>query len=323
MIDELNKLEYEKENSVNIIPIQRYFKEMELSEKQIKEREKFATDLKDMFMIFFLLFRGNKVAGNVQDIDYYNTMLNRQYKELLETYSLMSYLDDDMVNAYIPLMLASVINTTYEKQDEPYILSEERAEFLSTDQANTVLNEADYNRAIKNGATHKRWIKEPDERVRKTHKAVTNKDVPIDYLYTVGTSTMRYAKDTKYSPSLREIINCRCSMEYSINDNKNDVPLENNDIAKIGNNDIIENIKGYVVTQHLLERINQRELLIEDIVDAIVNPLFVDNVKFTNGKPSIKQIGKNVTVYLNPNEKTIPTAHRTSTRTRKKYENEQ
>lgn len=213
MVEQLNY--FEKENSINnIIPIERYFKEMDLSDKQIEEREKLARELKDMFMLFFLLFRGNKVAENIQDIDLYTMRLNAQYKAILETFSLISYLDDDMVNAYIPLMIASTINTTYQNQDEPFTLSEERAEYLATDQTNTVCNEADYNRAIKNGATHKRWIKEPDERVRKTHKAVTNKDVPIDYLYTVGNSTMRFAKDTKYSPSLKELINCRCSIKY-------------------------------------------------------------------------------------------------------------
>lgn len=214
MIDELNY--FEKENSIsNVIPIERYFKEMDLTEEQVKEREKVATELKDLFMLFFLLFRSNQMAGNVQDIDYYTDLLNRKYKETLETFSLISYLDDDMINAYIPLMLASTINTTYEKQDTEYTLSEERAEFLATDQTNTVCNEADYNKAIKNGMEYKVWKKEYDERIRKTHKVVDTGKMPIKKLYKVGNSLMRFPKDTKYGASEREIINCRCSIKYT------------------------------------------------------------------------------------------------------------
>lgn len=281
MIDELNLLE--KENSERkVIPIERYFKEMDLSDKQIKEREKFATDLKDLFMLFFLLFRGNDVAGNVQDIDYYNVMINRQYKELLETYSLISYLDNDMVNAYIPLMIASAINTTFDKQDDVYILSEERAEFLATDQTNTVCNEADYNRAIKNGATHKRWITEKDERVRKTHKALDDKVLPIKELYHVGSSLMRFPKDTKYEDGniLRQIIGCRCSIKYlnGYKEDKNNdgyLPLENNKSVEAK-----AMAKAYTTEE-------ERAKIISDAVNK-VEPIYADDLEYAYKTYNVK-----------------------------------
>ena len=232
-IDELNILK--KENSTKTIPIERYFKEMDLTDEQVKDRESFATDLKELFVLFFLLFSANETAGNYQDIEYYNMWMIERYNSLLEEHNLVNSIDD-VFNDYINLMIASTINTTFDKRDTDYTLSDDRATNLATDQTNTVFNTVDYNNAIASGYTHKKWITENDSQVRDTHRDVNGVIIPIYELFEVGDSLMRFPKDTEYGADIKEICNCRCSIKY--NYDKQLQPKEN--VAKNGNDAILE-----------------------------------------------------------------------------------
>lgn len=75
------------------------------------------------------------------------------------------------------------------------------------------------------------------------------------------------------------------------------------------------------VSQHLYDRQKERNFKMVDLIDAFTNPL--DYGKITQnekGQKSIQFIGRNVTIYVNPDNGRITTAHKTHSRLRKKME---
>ena len=74
-------------------------------------------------------------------------------------------------------------------------------------------------------------------------------------------------------------------------------------------------------TQHASERMQLRDIKDAEIDDALKNPLFKGNVVIDeNGRKSIKYIGKDATVVLNPETNKVITSWKTSSRLKKKYE---
>ena len=67
------------------------------------------------------------------------------------------------------------------------------------------------------------------------------------------------------------------------------------------------------VGDHVIDRIVERDLDINDIADAINNPLKITPTKTDDlGRKSYRAIGENATVVINPETGKISTAWRTS-----------
>ena len=82
-----------------------------------------------------------------------------------------------------------------------------------------------------------------------------------------------------------------------------------------------DNIKIREVSQHLYDRQKERNFKMADLMDAFTNPL--DYGKITHnekGQKSIQFIGRNATIYVNPDNGRITTAHKTHSKLRKKLE---
>lgn len=76
-------------------------------------------------------------------------------------------------------------------------------------------------------------------------------------------------------------------------------------------------------TKHAEERSAQRQLADTEIDDALAHPLHVGEVVTdAQGRKSIKYIGKDVTVILNPDTGIVITSWKTGTKIRQKYEKE-
>ncbi len=89
---------------------------------------------------------------------------------------------------------------------------------------------------------------------------------------------------------------------------------ENRDKMKIGMQFFAEK------TQHANERIEQRNLPETGVDDALVNPLYKGEVIVDDaGRKSVKYIGKDITVVLNPDTGEVITAWKTGSRIRRKY----
>ncbi|MCR5249641.1 MAG: hypothetical protein K6E50_03450 [Lachnospiraceae bacterium] len=101
---------------------------------------------------------------------------------------------------------------------DPYWTSDERATNEAVNEANDVVGMEELQQAIEDGFTHKIWKTENDARVRKTHRAVEGKKIPIRDMFEVGNGLMRYPHDWYYNP--KECYNCRCALVFVDKDGK-------------------------------------------------------------------------------------------------------
>lgn len=98
--------------------------------------------------------------------------------------------------------------------DEIYWLSYKRAEDIAKNESNTFLNYTDYVEAVDMGYTKKRWLTMLDDKVRQTHEEVEGATIGIDEVFHVGDSLMKFPHDLSESPDPKEVIGCRCAVEY-------------------------------------------------------------------------------------------------------------
>lgn len=101
-----------------------------------------------------------------------------------------------------------------ELPDDIYWLSYKRAEDIAKSESNTFLNYTDYVEAVELGYTKKRWLTMLDDKVRQTHEEVEGATIGIDEVFHVGNSLMRFPHDLAESPDPKEVIGCRCAVEY-------------------------------------------------------------------------------------------------------------
>lgn len=100
------------------------------------------------------------------------------------------------------------------RQDDSYWLSYRRAEDIAKSEANTFLNYTDYLDAKAEGKTKKTWLTMLDDKVRGTHSEIEGRTIGIDESFVVGNSLMKFPHDLSESPDPKEVINCRCAVEY-------------------------------------------------------------------------------------------------------------
>ena len=109
----------------------------------------------------------------------------------------------------------SLNNNTDSTESSDYWLSYKRAEDIAKSEANTFLNYTDYVEAKASGKTKKTWLTMLDDKVRLTHSEVEGQTIDIDALFYVGDSLMKFPHDLSESPNPKEVIGCRCSVQYS------------------------------------------------------------------------------------------------------------
>ena len=141
-----------------------------------------------------------------------------KYLDVIASYMLI----DAYIKQYALGVTKQIIDATFERfsaEDksitDDYYLSNDRAMFISECEANSILNYRQYSKAVKAGKTKKKWIDIGDKRERKTHLEVGGTILPIDEPFSVGDSLLQFPKDTSLGASSDEIVNCRCSIQYS------------------------------------------------------------------------------------------------------------
>lgn len=208
--DELNKL-YDGKYNRKSMPYEQYFGEMDLTDKQKKERISFAEKFEEVMMfLFFLLVTFEEYGSLEESQDFIIEQVKQKYKDLAIDYTAL----DEYIEEYIDEFVEEVINTTNNHSDEPYYKSEDRAMLIAENEANSVLNYSDFIKAIDNGFTKKKWKTEQDIKVRHTHRPMEGKIIDISIPFVVGESLMLFPKDTSYGADAEEIVNCRCTIEY-------------------------------------------------------------------------------------------------------------
>lgn len=198
-------------------PYKEYFSKMSISDKEKQERIAFSEQMEEVILYILALIETTIESGET-DQEYIQTQFYDKYLDVIASYMLI----DTYIKQYALDVTKQIIDATFERfssEDESitddYYLSNDRAMFISECEANSILNYRQYSKAVKAGKTKKKWIDVGDKRERKTHLEVGGTTLPIDEPFSVGDSLLQFPKDVSLGASADEIVNCRCSIQYS------------------------------------------------------------------------------------------------------------
>lgn len=198
-------------------PYKEYFSKMSISDKERQERIAFSEQMEEVVLYILALIETTIESGET-DQEYIQTQFYDKYLDVIALYMLI----DTYIKQYVLGVTKQIIDATFERFSakgksitDDYYLSNDRAMFISECEANSVLNYRQYSKAVKAGKTKKKWIDVGDKRERKTHLEVGGTTLPIDEPFSVGDSLLQFPKDTSLGASTDEIVNCRCSIQYS------------------------------------------------------------------------------------------------------------
>lgn len=211
--DELNIIPSKR----RIEPYEEYFSKMLISDKEKRERIAFSEQMEEVVLYILALIETTIESGETNR-EYIQTQFYDKYLDVIASYMLI----DTYIKQYALGVTKQIIDATFERfsaEDksitDDYYLSNDRAMFISECEANSILNYRQYSKAVKAGKTKKKWIDVGDKRERKTHLEVGGTVLPIDEPFSVGDSLLQFPKDTSLGASADEIVNCRCSIQYS------------------------------------------------------------------------------------------------------------
>lgn len=198
-------------------PYKEYFSKMSISGKEKQERIAFSEQMEEVVLYILALIETTIESGET-DQEYIQTQFYDKYLDVISSYMLI----DTYIKQYALDVTKQIIDATFERfsaEDksitDDYYLSNDRAMFISECEANSILNYRQYSKAVKAGKTKKKWIDVGDKRERKTHLEVGGTTLPIDEPFSVGDSLLQFPKDVSLGASADEIVNCRCSIQYS------------------------------------------------------------------------------------------------------------
>ena len=198
-------------------PYEEYFSKMLISDKEKQERITFSEQMEEVVLYILALIETTIESGET-DQEYIQTQFYDKYLDVIASYMLI----DTYIKQYALDVTKQIIDATFERfsaEDksitDDYYLSNDRAMFISECEANSILNYRQYSKAVKAGKTKKKWIDVGDKRERKTHLEIGGTTLPIDEPFSVGDSLLQFPKDTSLGASADEIVNCRCSIQYS------------------------------------------------------------------------------------------------------------
>lgn len=213
--DELNALAAEKNQ--RSIPIERYFDEMSLTKQQKQDRKDFAKELQEilfvaMSMIYMLVIEGRSGAT----LDTVKTNLTNDIDRLIRKFTYpdgyMMYIVSEYVSEFVDVTVRR--SASENPEDLAYWYSQDRARLNAEDEANAIFNYDEYRQAVFDGKTMKEWVSMRDAQVRRTHAEVDGERIPIDDLFIVGESLMRFPHDGSLGAGIEELAGCRCSVRY-------------------------------------------------------------------------------------------------------------
>jgi hypothetical protein len=211
--DELNI----RPNNRRSEPYKEYFSKMSISDKEKQERIAFSEKMEEVVLYILALIETTVESGETKR-EYIQTQFYDKYLDVIASYMLI----DTYIKQYALDVTKQIIDATFERFSakdksitDDYYLSNDRARFISECEANSILNYRQYSKAVKSGKTKKKWIDVGDKRERKTHLEVGGTTLTIGEPFSVGGSLLQFPKDTSLGASADEIVNCRCSIQYS------------------------------------------------------------------------------------------------------------
>lgn len=187
-----------------------YFRVMDISEPQKRKRIRLALELEEEILTLFAVY----FIATERQIAVEKYEIERRYTDAVRAVLRENGIGDSVAQKYLLDVVPEEIRVTDERFTEnPYWTSDDRAHTIAANDANILWNGQEFEDAIASGKTMKQWRTMKDERVRETHVAVDDEEIPIADYFVVGDSLMQYPGDPNGSPS--ETVNCRCALSFS------------------------------------------------------------------------------------------------------------
>ena len=211
-IDKLTTYEYVyTEQEVDSI-LTDYFDVMDIDDTQKEKRKDLAKQIRDSLLFLFVLI---EVAYEYDYLTYDNIL--SQFRNQFQQSVFGNIVIDSYMEQYIQKVTKDVVDTTFKNLDlinSTYWTSDERAIIVGENEANSILNYEELQEAIEQGYTMKTWLTENDNRVRKTHRSVDKKTIPIEDYFMFPDCRMLMPHDYDNGTD-KELANCRCTLKYS------------------------------------------------------------------------------------------------------------
>lgn len=191
----------------------------------------------------------------------------------------------------------------------------------------------------------KRWISTLDNRTRHAHRLLDGQTQEREKPFHSELGEIMYPGDPNAAPS--NVYNCRCTLAAEVEGVDMSGAMRRARDPVTGESVIIENMtfpewekwvqnrrygdiigtqtsNGLTVqsiSSHTVDRAGERGVSHSDVLDAIIHPLYIGEVKTDEqGRRSQRFIGVDATVNINPDTGNIATVWPTGKQTRKKYQ---
>lgn len=223
----------DKKNKLNTDElVSDYFAVMGITDEDKQDREELAIDL---YMIFSEVFDMARVmiAVNKIDEDYIKATIDNKLKSVVSEHYGNNILNESSIAEYCNAQAVQIADTTINRIDDEFYLSDDRALLISENLANGFGNYQYEQEAIKNGYTHKTWNTILDGKERHTHRDLSGVTIPIQSKFSVGASQMYFPCDISLGAEIKETANCRCFLTYNFRSKKTDNDIESQDSPNI------------------------------------------------------------------------------------------
>lgn len=211
-------LQFDELNKLRSIPIDKYFDEMDLTDRQKKERKSLAEDIEEAMMLFLyaaaevLTRMPKRIDGLTEAVLTANLVM-----WLTEAYTKYD-MPEEFSSQYAARISQELVRATIDHafDDDGYYISADRARLVGEEESNTAFNNKDYLKAIAKGKSKKQWLTMRDKRVRPTHVELEGVTIPINDYFQVGAAKMLFPRDVMNAGEFpEEIVNCRCQIRYT------------------------------------------------------------------------------------------------------------
>ena len=200
-----------KNDELNIVSYEQYFGEMEIPDKEKKDRVQLAKDMEVAFLLLFAM-----VIQDGENADSCYQYIDDKYCQIATKY-IGTKVTPAYIVEYAARVTKSIVDTTLDNIEHEYYLSKDRAMLLAANESNSVGNYREQVEKVKQGYRFTTWHTMKDSRVRHTHVRLDEKKIGIFEHFDVGGAQMMFPRDASLGADAfpEEIINCRCSLRYT------------------------------------------------------------------------------------------------------------
>ena len=196
-----------------------FFGEMEIPVDEKKRRIAFAKALQAVLWNYYDTIHtileisfSNDAESAIVPLAVAAAALEREYKRLIEKYyPEVADIAPDWVIAHTKQFSVWTTQTCQNGDNRPIM---EQVTTSGRTEVNTVGNLALLLAAANGGKRFKRWKTFGDSKVRPTHRESGGQVVPIEKPFNVGGYSMMFPGGSSLGAPAKEIVNCRCSVEY-------------------------------------------------------------------------------------------------------------